>query len=229
MAKRGKSQAVTLGQEVFVVTGTDGGIERTMVGALEGKEYILLNGQSCGLATHWFSLDLAIEAAAEQIKSREALLRAELRNLARRRKHILSIEYQAAVLDSPYKVADLRAEGRAVRSRRIRTVTVPSEYLCPGCRVYTIITPQTRVRWEEVYRPHPHFVLETEVRRVHFSPDGVVHYTFVTPFVVSEFFLDKDAAIRTLSNYSEPGTLETVPFVSLEEEQQALLVDDLPF
>ncbi|MDD2657641.1 MAG: hypothetical protein PHD04_03225 [Candidatus Pacebacteria bacterium] len=99
--------------------------------------------------------------------------------------------------------------------------------------VYVIITPLTRPNpgWD-VYRPHKHFVLETEVRSVCFSPDGQVHYAFSTRFVVEEFFLSREEATAKLRSFSEPGTEDVVPFVSSKqekEENKKLLDDNIPF
>jgi hypothetical protein len=95
--------------------------------------------------------------------------------------------------------------------------------------VYVVITPATRSEFE-TYRPHKHFVLETEIASVCFSPDGQVYYTFSTPFIVREFFLSRRGA--SLRNFSEPGTKNLVPFVSrkqAKEENAKLLDDDVPF
>jgi hypothetical protein len=229
MGSKDKSKTARLGQEVFVILTTGGKVERTMVGALEDNGYMFLNGLHSSW-THWFDFDQAVSAAEERVKEREAALRAELKALGRWRKYLLSEEYRADVFSPPYKVTNLGSDEDRKRTRYLKNVKVPERYLCPGCRVYTIITPGTRVRWKEVYRPHPHFVLETEVQTVYFSPDGVAHYRFATPFEVTEFFPSKDEAVKRLSNFSEPGVLEDVPFVSQDEEKQKLgEMDDIPF
>ena len=229
MSSKDKAKTVRLGQEAFVMLTTGGKVERTMVGALEGDGYLFLNGLHSS-RTHWFDFDNALSAAEEGVKKREAALRAELKALGRWRNYLLSPKYRADVFSPPYKVADLEPFENRKRTRYLKNVKVPEGYVCPGCRVYAIITPRTQTRWENVYRPHPHFVLETEVRTVYFSPDGVAHYMFATPFEVTEFFPSKDEAIKRLSNFSESDVLKDVPCVSHEEEKQKLQeLDDIPF
>ncbi len=229
MGSKDKAKTVRLGDEAFVVLTTGGKVERTLVGALEGNGYMFLNGLHSS-RTHWFDFDQAVSVAEERVKKREVALRAELKALGRWRKYLLSEKYRADVFSPPYKVTDLGPGEDRKRTRHLKSIKVPLEYLLPGCRVYMVITPQTRAKWEKVYRPHSHFVLETEVRTVHFTPDGVAHYTFSTPFEVSEFFLQKHEAVKKLLSFSEPGTLEAVPFVSQKEEKEKLSeLDDIPF
>jgi hypothetical protein len=81
-----------------------------------------------------------------------------------------------------------------------------------------------------VYRPYPHFVLETKVQQVYFEADGTVHYSFATPFKIEEYFLLKHKAVRRLESMSEPGTLEPVPCVSHDEERRKIdEIEDIPF
>jgi hypothetical protein len=145
-------------------------------------------------------------------------------------------DYRDGVLSAPYKVVDLRDEmalvlARLRRSRSLKKIQVPMPgYLGPGQVVYVVITPTTCSRLPE-YRPHKHFVLETEVESVCFSPDGQVYYTFSTPFIVDTFFLSRREAVVWLESYSEPGTKEPVPFVSSQQEKEeiAKIPDDIPF
>ena len=224
---KAKGNDVQLGQGAFVVVSTDGEVERTMVGALEANGYRFLNGCSDG-REHSFDFDQAVATADERLKTREAELRATLRALGRRRKYLESAEYKDRVMTTPYKVVDLRQVEKRQRTLQLKVVSIPVMYLYPGCLVYVVITPLTQHRYD-VYRPYKHFVLETKVQSVCFTADGEVHHTFSTPFVVDDFFLNKDDAVEYLSNFSEPGTLETIPYVSHEEEKKQLLEDDVPF
>ena len=223
-----KENDVKLGQEAFVVVKPDGQIERTMVGSLYTKGCRFLNGDSDS-RVHSFNFDQAAATADERLKKREVELRAALRAIGKRRKQLKSDEYKDAVMNAPYKVVDLRQIERRQRTRDLKTVVVPEQFVRPGCMVYVVITPLTRSSYE-CFRPHPHFVLETEVRSACFTADGKVHYTFGTPFVVVDFILNKDGAMKYLSSFSEPGTKEQVPYVSHEEEEIGNLLDyELPF
>jgi hypothetical protein len=228
MSNKAKDPAVHLGQEVFVLTTTGGDVERTLVGAIDGNGYTFLNGHS-GRMSHWFTYAEAAEAAEKVLEMRVAQLRKEIQKLTERRK-ILKSSKQAEVMTAPYKVVDLRLVDKPRRPRRLVRIQVPESYLSPGDLVYVAITPNMSPPWVEAYKPYLNFVLETEVRTVCFSPDGTVDYTFVTPFVVKEFFLTKDEAIKEHESFFGRGTPETVPFVSLEEERQKLSeIKDTPF
>lgn len=140
-------------------------------------------------------------------------------------------------MNAPYRVVDLQDEmsldsTRRRHARQLKKIRVPETYITPGHMVYVIITPATRSSWAGAYRPHKHYVLETEVKSVCFSPDGQVHYMFSTLFVVEEFFSSREEATARLRSFSEPGTEESVPFVSSKqekEESEKLLDDDVPF
>jgi hypothetical protein len=229
--------SVRLGQDAFVLS-PEGEVVRTVVARLFAGGYWFLNGASGHRSQHWFVFQDAVAAANARIDGRQKALRKELRALGRKRRALETSTYRNEVMNAPYRVVDLRdettlAHARPRRPRTLQNVFAPLEYLEPGHMVYVIITPLTRPNpgWD-VYRPHKHFVLETEVRSVCFSPDGQVHYTFSTRFVVGEFFLSRKEAEARLQSFSEPGTKDPVPFVSSKqelEESEKLLDDDIPF
>jgi hypothetical protein len=218
--KQTKKQ-VCLGQVAFVVNRVDGEIERTMVGAIDEHGYHFLDGSSDS-RPHWFDYDQAVVVVDERLKSREKKLLKELQALGRRRKILKSEENKGTVMRSTLKVTELRMLEKRTRSRRLRRVKVPEQHLHPGNSVYVIITPKIGSLQEEVYRPYTHFVLETKISTVCFSPDGEVHYTFTTPFDVIKYFLEKDQAIRELENLSEPVIHAGVPVVTHKEEKEKL-------
>lgn len=231
-------RVVRLGQEAFVLSH-DGEVVRTMVAKFEGNGYRLLNGDD-GCRPHRFSFEEAVSAASDRISARQTVLRKELRMLTRKRRALETQDYRDCVMNAPYRVVDLRDTEtldfmRPRRPRKLKNIQVPKTYLMPGHMAYAVITPMTRPKFEgmKVYRPHRHFVLETEVRSVCFSPDGQVHYTFATPFVVEEFFLTRDEAIekfRTYSEWAENGLVHCVTSEQEKEENKKLSEDDdIPF
>lgn len=228
-------RVVYIGQKVFVVSPA-GEVVRTVVARLEGEGYQFLNGGS-NRHPHWFNIHEAVAAAGVRIEARQTALRKELRALGRKRRTLETQSYRNDVMSAPYRAVDLRDEASLAFARRrhtrgLKKIRVPEEYLTPGCMVYAIITPTTQSSWAGAYRPHKHFVLETEVKSVCFSPDGQVHYAFSTPFTVGEFFPSREEATAKLQSFSEPGTEEPVPFVSNKqekEENEKLLDDDVPF
>jgi len=227
-------RVVSIGQQTFVLA-PDGEVARTMVARLEEGGYQLLNGDD-DRRPHWFSFKDAVAAASDRIGVRQTALRKALRALSQKRRALETKNYRDSVMNAPYRVIDLRDTmdlifGRR-RTRKLKKVHVPETYLMPGSVVYAIITPMTRSSELGLYRPHNHFVLETEVKSVCFSPDGKVHYTFSTPFVVEEFFPSRGEATTKLRSLLEPGSPHPVPFVSSKqekEENKKLLDDDIPF
>lgn len=224
-------KVVRLGQEAFVLS-PDGEVVRTMVAKLEREGYQFLDGSSYH-RPHWFSFQVAASIASERIETRETVLRKELRALARKRRMFEAQDYRDSIMNAPYRVVDLRDPLTFVvlrRTRKLKKVVIPKTYLRPGHMAYVVITPMTR-SGSEAYRPYNHFVLETEVTSVCFSPGGQAHYTFSTPFIVEESFPSREAATARLESFSEPGTKEPVPFVSNEREKEeiAKLPDDIPF
>jgi len=230
-------RVVRIGQEAFVLSPDGEGVVCTMVAKIDGNCYRFLNGSDGRRCPHWFSFKEAIAEASARISARQVALRKELRALARKRRTLETRDYEDDVRNAPYRVVDLRDtasldSARLRRPRNLKKVRVPKVYLAPGYVVYAIITPMTHSEpgWE-VYRPHKHFVLETEVRSVCFSPDGRAHYAFSTHFIVEEFSLSREEAEVRLQSFSEPGTKESVPFVSSEQEKKVLadLDADIPF
>ncbi|MFA6414424.1 MAG: hypothetical protein WC217_01385 [Candidatus Paceibacterota bacterium] len=228
-------RVVNIGQEAFVLS-QDGEVVRTMVAKLEKNGYRFLNGDD-DHRIHWFTFEGAVAAASDRVNTRQKALRKELRALGRKRRALETQEYRDGVMNAPYRVVDLRDEmilayARPRRPRILKKIWVPETYLTPGHVVYVIITPMTQSSWAGAYRPHKHFVLETEVKSVCFSPDGQAHYMFSTLFIVEEFFLSREEATARLQSYSEPGTKDPVPFVSSKqekEENERLLGDNIPF
>jgi hypothetical protein len=227
-------RVIRIGQEVFVLSH-DGEVIRTMVAGLDEKGYRFLDGSS-HRRPHWFTFKDAVVAASDRINARQTALRKALRTLALKRRALETQEYQDGVMREPYKVVDLQAMmtyAQSRRSRKLKKIRVPETHLALGHMVYVIITPMTHSESREyAYRPHKHFVLETAVKSVCFSPDGQVHYTFSTPYVVDKFFLSRtEAGTGLQKSFSEPGTKDFVYFVSSKQEREELdkIPDDIPF
>lgn len=229
---------VHLGQEAFVLS-PDGEVVRTMIAKLEEEGYRLLNGDG-NRHPHWLSFRDAVLAASDRISAQRIKLREELRALAKKRRTLKTQKYRDGVMSTPYRVVDLRHETTLAsrfwfelprRARKLKKIYIPETCLLPGRVVYVVITPMTRSGSEEVYRPYKHFVLETKVTSVCFSPDGSVDYTFSTPFIVQEFFLSRKEATTKIENLLELATKGSVPFVSSKQEKGeiAKLPDDIPF
>ena len=221
-----------LGQEVFQVS-REGEITRTMVAKVyEGVGWQFLNGIWNG-NPHYYSFEEAATVAEDRIRAHEARLRAKLRALARRRKELGTQSYRNSVMQARYRVVDLREEeysGKPSRPRNLKKVVVPETYLLPGRLAYTAITPRTEPK-SDVYRPHSHFVLEIEVQSVFFTPDGQVHYSFSTPFVVGNVFFSSQEAAQELKKLLSLTPYDPVRFVSRKDEREWLdsQPDDVPF
>jgi hypothetical protein len=232
VASESPKSDVRIGQEVFVLSRS-GEVVRTMIAKLEEHGYRFLNGDREG-DPHWFTFEDAIAAANLSVSFRQAVLRKELRVLAQKRRALKTQEYKDSVINAPYRVVDLRdpessTSRRLRRTKDLKKVHVPDTYFTPGSVVYAIITPLTRLEWGK-YRPHKHFVLETEVVSVCFSPDGKVHYLFSTPFAVEEFYSSRKEAVARLESFSEPGSKDPVYFISSKQEKEELRkFDDPPF
>lgn len=220
-------RVIRIGQEAFLLS-PDEEVIHTMVAGLNENSYWFLDGSS-NRRQHWFTFKDAVAAISARINAQQTALRKRLRTLKTQ-------DYQDSVMNEPYKVVDLQAMmtfARSRRSRKLKKIQIPEMYLVPGDVVYAIITPTTLSESREyTYRPHKHFVLETAVKSVCFSPDGQVHYTFSTPFVVDKFFLSRTEAGTELQKiFSEPGTKDFVYFVSSKQEREELdkIPDDIPF
>jgi hypothetical protein len=237
---------VELGQKVFVLS-PQGEVVRTMVGQLrrvqcyEGGDWVwrddhtFLNGDGVS-QQNWSSFEAAAQAAQKVLEARRAALRKQLRTLAARVRHLKTAAYRQGVESAPYKMVDLGDGETRIRTRMRKRIAVPDTYFKPGQVVYAIITPLTPPhgsQWaDSIYRPHSHFVLETEVRSATLAPDGTARYTFATPLRPEELFLTREEATQRLQSYCEPGTLEPTLFVSMAEEKEKLdelLEDDVPF
>ncbi len=218
-------EQVHLGQEAYVLINTGGEVVRTAVGSIDARgDYEFFNGCN-SYRKHWFDFDQTVAEAVACTKAKEARLRAELRALARHRKHLQSENYRAEVMSAPYSVVDLSESEKRGRTRRLKSVEQPGQYLTPGSSVYAVVTPKTQVKRDrEVYRPYLHFVLEIKVQSATLHLDGVVSYRFSTPFEVTEYFSELKQAMKLLEGLSEPI------FVSHEEEEQKLgELGDVPF
>jgi hypothetical protein len=240
-----KSQ-IELGQEVFVLS-PQGDVVRTLVAQLrrvqcrEGSDWVwreehtFLNGGGGG-QPNWSSFRAAAQAAQKVLEARKTALRKQLRALAARTRYLETAAYKQSVESAPYKLVDLGDGETRIRTRMRKRIAVPDTYFKPGQVVYAIITPLTPphgTQWaNSLYRPHSHFVLETEVRSVTLAPDGTARYTYATPLWPEELFLIREEATKRLQSYCEPGTLEPTPFVSMAEEKEKLeelIEDDIPF
>jgi hypothetical protein len=219
---------VTLGQEVFMLS-REGEVVRTCVAQLSPHGYCFFNG--CDHRDyHSFSFAEVQTRAEEYLLRRQVALRRELRVLSRRRKYLKTTEYQNGVMDKPQVVLDLRnIEDRNRKTTRKR-IKVPETYLAVGCQVYVVITPQISPKSELVYRPQSHFVLETTIRNVCFTPDGTAHYGFTTRFQVHECFSSRKEATLRLQSMLKVGPDTPIPFVTIAEEEEGLsLIDNIPF
>jgi len=228
-----RTKDVNIGQEAFILS-KDGEIVRTMVAKLEENGYQFLNGDD-EHRPHWFSFADAVSAVSNRISAKQTILRKQLCALARKQRMLRAQDYRDGVMSEPYRVVNLHdtmayAFARSRCSRKLKNIRVPEAYLKPGHMVYVTIIPGTRSDFE-VYRPHQYFVLETEVTSVCFSPDGQVHYTFSTPFIVEEFFLSCKEAVARLQNFLKSWKEDAVPFISSKQEKEeiAKLPDNLPF
>lgn len=228
---------VKLGQKVFVLSEDGQNIIRTMVAGIENDgDYKLLNGSS-NRRPHWFSFNEAIGAVCERLEARMAKLLKVQRQLAAKKRELQKENYRDSVESAPYKMVDPGyGESKKFRSCTKGQVAVPKKYLRPGQCVYVVITPMTSQQKDLcTYKPYTHFVLETEVKSVRLSSNGKALYTFTSPLRPEEPFLSREEAEARLRSYSEPGTLEEVPFVSKEQETKELRRlnglddDDVPF
>lgn len=218
-----------LGREVFLVS-REGEITRTMVAKVdEQQRWQFLNG-NWSVRLHHYSFEGAVTLAEHRIEAREAKLREELRALARKRNELQTSSYRNSVMRAPYRVVDLREveySGKLRRPRNLKKIVVPETHLLPGSMAYTVITPKTE-SVSDVYRPDSYFVLELEVRSVFFTPDGEVHYSFSTPFIVQKFFRTAEEASR---EFCSRALGNSIRIVSREEERMWLdnQPDDVPF
>jgi hypothetical protein len=227
---------VVLGREVFVLS-PQGDVVRTMVAQLRRvqccekgnwvwrTDHTFLNGCDSS-QPNWHSFRAAAQAALQVLEARKATLRKQLRALGARTRHLETAAYRQSVKSAPYKMVDLGDGEKRIRTRMRKCVAVPETYFRPGQAIYAIITPLTPPCGKEwgnsLYRPYPHFVLETEVRSVTLSSDGSARYTYATPLKPDEYFLTRKEAEERLRSYSEPGTSEPIHFVSHEEEAKKL-------
>lgn len=223
-----KLNVVHLGQEAFLLSA-QGEVVRTMVARIwKDGCYSFLNG-SGNFHPHWFTFEEAVSAADDYLQRRSAKLREELRTLARRRKVLATESYMQSVASSPQRVVDMRDIGNRFHTKSLKKVRVPEAYYNPGTVVYVAITPGTE-HYQEVYRPHPYFVLETKVTGVCFTPDGKAHYTLSTPFEVTEFFpslVEATSKLRALSGMEMENGAHLV--TAKEEESELAKIEDIPF
>lgn len=231
MATVPKNVSVKLGQEVFVLSST-GEVVRTMVAKLYKDWYAFFNGGSSS-GDHWFDYESAVEAADRHISVRQVALRKELRALGKRRNALQTPEYRESVRSAPYRVVgsrmDMFSDTHTPRTRTLKSVVCPGEYLMYDSIVYVTITPST-CPWEDVYRPCDHFVLETKIATVSLLPSGVVHYTYQTRYEVRAHHLTVLAAAEALRAESRLGEHAKVRLVSFAEEKDWQdKHDDIPF
>ncbi len=211
-----KPRTVYLGQEVFFLF--QGNVIRTAVGKVHKEGYDLLD-KRCPFGRHWFTFDQALAAADKGLLLRQETLRRQLKELARMRKKLKTPLYKEKVMTAPRRVKDLRDVEDPSRTRKLKKLKVPENYLNPGQVVYLSVLPQTRTQMELVYRPYDYFVLETEVGSVCLLPSGEVAYSFRTPFEWREFFLSREKATENLRHAAKLKHDETVHFVSKEEDK----------
>lgn len=224
---------VRLGQQVFVLSAT-GEVVRTMVGKIWAGDkfnnfeprYTLLNGEN---SKHWFSYQDALIASQDRVSQQIKVLEKQLAMLRTKSKRLGAEEVRDAVMNAPYKVVDLRDCDVRDRTRKLKRITVPDTYPKIGDVMYLVITPQVMPK-QFVYRPFEHFVLETIVRSVCFSPDGKVHVEFETPFRSEEYFVLREDAESRLRSYLKTGAKQPLHFVSHATEVAELdKIEDIPF
>lgn len=225
---------VNLGQEVFVLSAT-GEVVRTMVGEIRaGNEfnnfepgYTLLNGES---GQHWFSYQDALIAAQDRVSQQIKVLKKQLVALRMKSKRLVTEEARDAVMNAPYKVVDLRDRDVRDHTRKLKRITVPDTYPKIGDVIYLVITPRVMMPKGFVYRPFEHFVLETIVRSVCFSPDGKVHIEFNTSFRSEDYFVLREDAESRLRSYLKVDVNQLLHFVSHATEVEELnKIEDIPF
>jgi hypothetical protein len=224
---------VKLGQQVFMLSST-GEVVRTMVGKIWTgygfnnfePRYILLNGES---GQHWFSYQDALTASQDRVSQQIKVLKKQLATLRMKSKRLVTEEARDAVMNAPYKVVDLRDCDVRGNTRKLMRITVPETYPKIGDVMYLVITSQVMPK-EFVYRPFKHFVLESIVRSVCFSPDGKVHIEFKTPFRPEEYFVLREDAESRLRSYLKTDTNQPLHFVSHATEVDELdKIEDIPF
>lgn len=222
-----KKRKVTLGQKVFILSGGSE-VVCTMVGRITDTDYYtLLNGWDSS-TPHWFTYEEALIAAEESVQAHIVALRKRATMARKKLKQLATDASKQATMKAPYKVVDLRSDPRE-RTRKLMKVLIPHAYPKPGAMVYIVITPKVGRR-EFEYRPFPHFVLETKVSSVCFSPDGKVHISFATPFKVDEHFTTRKEAETKLRCFKERDALEPIHFVSHATEKMELdKIEDIPF
>lgn len=221
------NRKVHLGQCVFVLA-SDGEVVRTRVSGISVSGYDFLNG-SGSWTKHWFTFPEALVAAKAYYEAKKVQLRKQLRLLATASKRLKTDEYFEQVMKSPYKVVS--TEGDSRRSRRLKRVHAPARgHLEVGSKVYVAITPHTTAKFygSDLHRPYPYFVLETKVEEVHSTPQGLVYYTFSTPFNVRKHYTRRHEAIYD-PQFSGQVNSE-IPVVTFKEEKEALdAIEDIPF
>lgn len=97
-------------------------------------------------------------------------------------------------MEAPYKVVDLSGTEHRVPTRNLKRISVPSEYPQPGTMVYVAVTREIRKRKFE-YRPHEAFILEDQISRVWFTPDGTYHVELSNPYGIQEHFPTSESAM----------------------------------
>ncbi len=209
-----KPRTVQLGQEVFFLF--QGNVIRTAVGKVHKEGYDLLD-KRCPFGRHWFTFDQALAAADKGILLRQETLRRQLKELAGMRKKLKTPLYKEKVMTAPRRVKDLRDIEDTSRTRKLKKLKVPENYLNPGQVVYLAVSPNTRTEEADVYRPYAYFVLETEVGSVCLTPDGKLHYSLMSFFKRDEFFSSREKATAHLRDVLNVHS--DVPFVSKVEDK----------
>lgn len=230
-----KMLKVRLGQEVFVLSDENNVVRTAICEIRTDGSYGFFNGQH-SLCRHWFTYEEAVNVAKAKIAEHIKILRNVAKKLSRKSKYLDMDEVQQEVRTSPYKVVSYDGPEARRRTRKLKKIVVPKKYIKPGNMVYAVITPQlfahVRNQFFVVYRPYEYFVLETMIKSVSFSPDGVITYTYTTPFVLKEVYGSRKEAEDKLRCFIDNCSEVKIPFVSHQEEKEKLdemMEDSIPF
>lgn len=182
---------VVLGQEAFTLS-SDGWVVRTKVAKIFASgQYLLLDGAA---PQHWLSYEEAVAAAIGLVSAKERQLKQRLKTLQKMRKQLATDEACAAMMSRPFTIVDLSEGEYRARTRKLKRLSIPTQYPHPGTMVYIAVTPSIRtLRFD--YRPHESFILEVPILSVWFTPDGTPHVALADPYGAKDYFPTRKEAM----------------------------------
>ncbi|MDB5225371.1 MAG: hypothetical protein JWL87_323 [Candidatus Adlerbacteria bacterium] len=211
-----------LGDTAFIVSD-DGAVKRTIVSSVGKEGNIRLLDRAYGQVCTTFVEALA--AATAKLKEKERKLQDELGPLQALIARLSSPEYEEEVMGGPLlrtSTASFLAD-----SPEVVELPAPESYMEPGQKVFCAIVPGTHNGMIPHYRPHPYFVLESEIAETILVERGRVAYRIDSHYHPSSgsIFIDPEEAKKKLVSVFETetgGTLpsENVRIVSREQEKQ---------